>query len=166
MPIQVRWLDETKQILVSEYVGAYTREESQKSQEERKLLYANFDYPIGIIEDESQGYLVHSTALSRQQRHPGKHIYTSSTDFSVENMLQNNRVAVTIKIPYAQDSWESDRDGELWNAHSREKLNFAFQYPTLASITVMMTIDLSEAQNIILDYLSKLEAQKRAEAAV
>ncbi|MCA0453486.1 MAG: hypothetical protein LCI00_05885 [Chloroflexi bacterium] len=166
MPILVRWVDETKRILLTEYVGAYTREESQKTQEERKLLYANFDYPIGIIEDESQGYLVHTNEATRPQRLPGRHIYTSSTDFSVENMLQPNRVAVTIKIPYALDAWESDKDGEMWNAHSREKLESAFEYPTLASVSVMMTIDPAEAHIIIVDYLTKLEAQKRAPVAV
>lgn len=166
MPIHVRWLDETKRILLTEYVGAYTREESQLSQEERKLLYEALDYPIGIIENESQGYLVRSTATANQPRVPGRHIYTSSTDFSIENMLQPNRVAVTIKIPYAQDTWESLKDGDLWNTHSREKLASAFQYPTLASVTVMMTVDLNEAQTIILDYLTKLGSQKPIPAAV
>ncbi len=166
MPIHVRWLDETKRILLTEYVGAYTREESQLSQEERKLLFTELDYPIGIIENESLGYLVRSTASANQPRVPGKLIYTSSTDFSIENMLQTNRVAVTIKIPYAEDTWESPKDGELWNNHSREKLESAFQYPTLASVNVMMTIDLDEAQIIILDYLAKLGSHKPTPAAV
>jgi hypothetical protein len=166
MPIHVRWLDETKRILLTEYVGAYTREESQRSQEERKLLFAELDYPIGVIENELQGYLVRSTAIANQPRVPGRHIYTSSTDFSIENMLQPNRVAVTIKIPYAEDSWKSPKDGELWNTHSREKLESAFQYPTLASVTVMMTVDLDEAQTIILDYLMKLGSQKPAPATI
>lgn len=165
MPIFVRWLDENRRILLTEYSGACTHEECQQALEERKHLIASIDYPVGIIENESQGYLV-PNANTHLVRVPGKHTYTSTTDFSAQNVLTPNRIAVTIKIPYAGDTWQTEQEGRQWNEHSREKLRAAVRYPNLASVSVMMTIDVEEAQHIILDYLADLELTRQNATAV
>ena len=73
---------------------------------------------------------------------------------------------MTIKIPYSLDRWETPETGEQWNIHSREKLQTVFQYPTLDSVMVTMTVGIDEATQIILDYLFKLELSKRGAATV
>ncbi len=160
MAIQVRWLDDRKKIILAEYIGPFTRQDNQKSVEQRKQLSSEITYPVGAIEDESQGYLVDRTDISTPNRLRVGHSYLSSTGFSGDSNLRPNRIAVTIKIPYVLDTWETEETGEQWNAHSRDKLQTVLQYPTLESVMVTMTIGIEEAKEIILDYLTRLDSAR------
>jgi hypothetical protein len=98
MPITERWLDDTKTTLLAEYIGAYTREDNQKSFEKRKMLCAEVDYPIGVIEDQSRGYYVKH--LNAPAPIDSGSIYVGVQAFSHRSHIYRNRIAITICIPY------------------------------------------------------------------
>ena len=154
MSIYTHWLDNTKKILLVEYIGAYSSEENWTSYEERKNFCGEVSYPIGVIEDESQGYYVDGTRVSPPIYHP----YTGSVDISHQSKIPN-RIAITIRIPYGK-SGLSKEDEELRNRYGIKSLSAAFQYKNVQSVSATLVISKNEATQIISDHLAKLESQK------
>ncbi len=154
MPINIGWLDNTKKIVLVEYVGDYSSEENQKSFQERKNFCNEVTYPIGIIEDESQGYLVKSSEDSP----PTYHEYIASTDFSYPSNIYPNRIAITIRIPYGKSGF-SKEDEKFLKIHGIQSLSAAFQYKRVQSVSTTLTISRDEAAQIINDHLAKLESE-------
>jgi hypothetical protein len=154
MPINIYWLDGTKRILIVEYIGAYSREENKNSYEERKNFCNQVTYPIGVIEDESQGYFVEHS----QDSPLNNHAYIGSTDISRSSNIYPNRIAITITIPYGK-SGLSKEDEELRNTYGIQSLSAAFQYKRVQSVSTTLTISRDEAAQLINDHLTKLESE-------
>jgi hypothetical protein len=118
------------------------------------MLCTEVSYPIGTIEDKSQGYFVKdSNALA--PNHSG-FIQISVQAFSHPSRILPNRNAITVTIPCRIE--ESDPEiCERTNDDAMKRLQTQMQYATLDSVSETMIVSIDEVKKIILEYLLKLE---------
>lgn len=54
MPVQLRWLDDEKRILIFDFIGRWTTQEMLTAMEEERMLCAEVGTPIAYINDFTQ----------------------------------------------------------------------------------------------------------------
>ncbi len=68
MPINVRWLDDTKTIIVLEYVGAWTWDELFKARTTAAERRGSWDAPLPSIQDLTRGQFLPKDIFSNAHR--------------------------------------------------------------------------------------------------
>ena len=68
MPINVRWLDDTKTIIVLEYVGAWTWDELFRARSAAAEMRGSWDAPLPSIQDLTRGQFLPKDIFANAHR--------------------------------------------------------------------------------------------------